>query len=101
MDAALFNGCSLRVFIFVDHVLVGGLFHDLQHFGLDPGGTESGEILPRVAVEYELIVDGLIDGSRLLLCFRKPVRIGLVIQDLGLKSAGGGSFGVLRCYVGA
>jgi hypothetical protein len=66
VDAALFDGRGLRVFILVDHVLVGGLVHELLDFGFDPGGAEGGEILLRVAVEDELIVDGLVDGLRVL-----------------------------------
>ena len=70
VDAALFDGRGLRIFILVDHVLVGGLVHELLDFGFDPGGAEGGEILLRVAVEDELVMDGLIDRLRVMLCLR-------------------------------
>jgi len=82
VDTAFFNGCGLRVFILVDHVLVGGLVHDLLDFGLDPGSAEGGEILLGVAVEDELIVDGLIDGLRVLLCFGELVGLRPLVQDV-------------------
>ena len=82
VDAALFDGRGLRVFILVDHVLVGGLVHDLLDFGFDPGGAEGGEILLRVAVEDELIVDGLVDGLRVLLRFGELVGLGLARSGL-------------------
>jgi hypothetical protein len=81
VNAALFDGCGLRVFILVDHVLVGGLVHDLLDFGFDPGGAEGGEILLGVAVEDELIVNSLIDGLRVLLFFRELVGLSLVVQE--------------------
>ena len=92
VDAALFDGRGLRVFILVDHVLVGGLVHDAADFGLDPGGAEGGEILPRVAVEDELIVDGLVDGLRVLLVYGELVGLILVVQDFGLELAGRAGF---------
>jgi len=88
VDAALFDGRGLRVLILVDHVLVGGLLHELPDLGFDPGGAEGGEILLGVAIEDELIVDGLVDRLRVLLCVGEFVAIGLLVQDLGLELAG-------------
>ena len=79
VHAALFDGRGLRVFILVDHVLVGGLVHELLNFRFDPGGAEGGEILLRVAVEDELIVDGLVDGLRVLLAIGELVGLALAL----------------------
>ena len=99
VDAALFDGRGLRILILVDHVLVGGLVHELPDLGFDPGGAEGGEILLRVAVEDELIVDGLVDGLRILPALGELVGLGLLVQDLGLELAGGTGlefFGVVQ-----
>jgi len=99
VDAALFDGRGLRVLILVDHVLVGRLLHELPDLGFDPGGAEGGEILLGVAIEDELIVDGLVDGSRVLLCLGELVAIGLLVQDFGLELAGWTSleiFGIVQ-----
>jgi hypothetical protein len=99
VDAALFDGRGLRVLILVYHVLVGRLLHELPDLGFDPGGAEGGEILLGVAIEDELIVDGLVDGLRVLLCLGELVAISLLVQDLGLELAGRTSleiFGVVQ-----
>jgi hypothetical protein len=99
VDAALFDGRGLRVLILVDHVLVGRLLHELPDLGFDPGGAEGGEILLGVAIPDELIVDGLVDGLRVLRCLGELVAISLLVQDLGLELAGRTSleiFGIVQ-----
>src|ERR1700722_5378785 len=92
VDAALFDCRGLRIFILVDHVLVGGLVHQLLDFSFDPGRAESGEILLGVAVEYELIVDGLIDPLRVLFRLGELVAPGPFVMNVELDLAGGCSF---------
>jgi hypothetical protein len=92
MHAAFFNGRSLRVFILVDHVLVGRLVHDLLDFGFDPGSAEGGEILLRVAVQDELVVDGLVDSLRVPGGLWELIGFGLSVQSFGFNLAGGTGF---------
>jgi hypothetical protein len=61
---------GLRVLVFVDHVLVEALGHELLGLGLHPRGHERGHVQPGVAVEHQLVVDDLVrDVARQL-----PVR---------------------------
>ena len=87
MDAALFDGCGVRVFILVNHVLVGRLVHKLLDFGLDPRGAESSQIVLGVLVEDELVVDGSVDGLRVARNFREHVGLGVDIKNVRLDCA--------------
>ena len=73
MNAARLYFRSLRILVLVDHVLVDAFIHQLPHFGLDPGLTECGKVLPRVSVEQQLIVHQLICRGRIRLLPGKPV----------------------------
>ena len=56
-DAAFFDGRGQRVLVFVDHVLVERLGHQLLGLGIHPGGDERGEVEAGVPVEHEFVVD--------------------------------------------
>ncbi|GAA3070789.1 hypothetical protein GCM10020254_13220 [Streptomyces goshikiensis] len=73
VDAAGFDLGRLRVLVLVDHVLVEALGHQAAHAVVGPGGAEGGQVLGRVAVEEELVVQELVDhlGGRVVL--RHPV----------------------------
>jgi len=64
---------GLRVLVPVDHVLVDRQRHQRQHLGFLPGLAERGQVLPRVAVQHQLIGNDLVrvPGQGSLL--REPV----------------------------
>ncbi len=84
MHATLFDGGRLRVLVLVDHVLVGGLVHELLHFRFDPGGAERGEILLGVSVEDKLIVNGFVDGVGVPRAVGEDVGLCVGVVDFGL-----------------
>jgi|GEM_PF-5560799 len=58
---------GLRILILVDHVLVETLIHQLVHLGLLPGLAKGGEILPRITIQHQLVMDQLVSGPGRLL----------------------------------
>ncbi|MPM45266.1 hypothetical protein SDC9_91952 [bioreactor metagenome] len=64
-DAARLELRRLRVFVFIDHILVDTLVHQLMRLFIEPGLAECGKVLRGVAVEDELVVDCLICVLRL------------------------------------
>ena len=102
VDATLFDGCGLGVLVFVDHVLVGGLVHELLDFGLDPGSAEGGEVLLGVAVEDELVMDAFIDAFGVLAGFGEDVGLGFGVVGAVFDRVGGCGvefFGVVQAHV--
>ena len=102
MDTSLFDGCGLGILVLVDHVLVGGLVHELLDFGLDPGSAESREVLLGIAVENQLIVDALIYRLRVPAGFGEEVGLGSGIMNACLDFVGGGGvqlFDVVQAHV--
>jgi hypothetical protein len=72
VDASLLDRSRLRVLVLVDHVLVEGLGVELCRLRLHPCGHERRQVLPRVPVEQELVVDHLVGGVRLHLAVGDP-----------------------------
>ena len=60
VEASLLDRRGLRVLVLVDHVLVERLHVELRRLRLHPRGDERREVLARVAVEEQLVVDDLI-----------------------------------------
>ncbi len=64
MNTAGFNLCCLRIFILIDHVLVDAIGHKFVDFIFYPCGAESGEVLPCIAVQIELVADKVVGFFR-------------------------------------
>ncbi len=64
VHAARLDLRRLRILVLVDHVLVDALVHQLTDLGRDPGRAEGREVLPRVAVEQQLVVDERVGDRR-------------------------------------
>ena len=50
MHTSRFDLRRLGIFIFVNHVLVNTLVHELVNLRFHPGGTEGSQILTRVTI---------------------------------------------------
>ena len=57
MHTTRFNFRDLRILVLVDDILVDTFVHQAMDFGLFPGLAECGEVLARVAVQHQFIVD--------------------------------------------
>ena len=57
VDAAFLERGGLWILVLVDHVFVDALVHEFVHLGLFPSLAKGREILARVAVEHQLVVD--------------------------------------------
>jgi hypothetical protein len=82
MHAAGLDFGGLRVLVLVDHVLVHALIHQLMDFGLGPGLTEGRQVLPRVAVEHQLVMDHRVGMARIVFRRRKFV-LGHADRQIG------------------
>ena len=83
VDAAVFDFGRLRVFVLVDHVLVDGIGHQLLDLVLYPGRAEGREVLPRIAVQQQLVAYQRIGGTRFGATVRQPVLRKAVLRGLG------------------
>src|SRR5271166_5887455 len=55
---------GLRILVLVAHILVDALGHQGQRLGFDPRGAEGREVLPRVSIEQQLVVNKCVSCSR-------------------------------------
>src|SRR5271156_1740634 len=83
MNAPVFDLGRLWILVLVGHILVDALGHQGVHLGFDPSGAESREVLPRVSIEQQLVVDQCVSGSGRMLVARN-----LVLWNRGGKIAG-------------
>lgn len=89
VDAARLDLGGLRVLVLVDHVLVDALAHQTAGAVVRPGGAEGGQVLGRVAVEQQFVVEQGVDdlGGRVLL--RHPVLGQYLAAERGREHVGG------------
>ncbi len=59
MDTSPLHLGGLRIFVLVHQVLVDGEVHQLVNLGLLPRLAEGGQILTRVPIEQQFVLDGL------------------------------------------
>lgn len=67
MHAPPLNLCGLRILILVDHIFIHTLVHQFMDFWFRPGLAKSCEVLPRVSVEHQFVVDDGVDMSGIFL----------------------------------
>ena len=97
--ATRFDFGGLRVLVLVDHILVEALIHQAVYLGFLPRLAEGGEVLPRIAVQHQLVMDQLVSGpGRLLpageLGFRQHLGRFRAGKNLIVKIARPGAFNV-------
>ncbi len=73
IDAAHLQSRGLRIFVFVDHVFVEGVGHQLASFGFHPGGNEGSEVQPGVAVKQQFVMNQVVSSFRQDLSIRKVI----------------------------
>ena len=59
-QTAILQLSGLGIFVFIDHVLVGALAHQMQRFWLHPGADKGRQIEHGVAIQHQVVVDELI-----------------------------------------
>ena len=62
MHATGLDRGGLRVLVLVDHILVEALIHQAVYLGFLPRLAEGGEVLPRIAIQHQLVMDQLVSG---------------------------------------
>ncbi len=67
VDATAFDLGRLRILVLVDHVLVDAGVEQAMNLRFDPCLAERGQVLARIAVEQQLVEDGLADSSGIAL----------------------------------
>ncbi len=72
-DAARFDLGRLRVLLLVDHVLVDAFVHQPMDLRLDPRLAKGRQVLPRIAVQQQLVLERGVDLGRRGFALRKLI----------------------------
>ena len=72
------SSAVLRILVLVDHVLVDRLAHQLAGFRFRPGRAERGQVLARIAVQLQLVMDQIVDRRGRRAACRQSIFLGRI-----------------------